>query len=848
MNNDYAVRWRSATLELNNGNMKRGLIALSDLYRIKDAMDIKLRAEVAYSYGVALLMSGNFAEALKVLEEYRNTAGYGSDRFNAIDVTIEISYIYTAMHNFEPGLLEAQKAIDMQAESGLTGHLAFFNKGLAEIGLKRYDDAEKDLKNVLSISCEKHNLMSVGIACEHLGRIAFQRGFLDEAMAWSIKSREIYFRHAPQFIVGINNLIKQINDSTEGEPIRQVQPVEFALLEQLVDVFDINEYDCRLDVLDIDLYQFLIGSKIRTGNFNIKIPLHGVIKTQADLLYSEIMSISEHYYYPDIIAGSFLIKKLGLDENQIPVIETLKSSSNINILQGLSPHLNWDCTQSWPCGFRPLLFSLSKLHTGAYFSIKMAQQNYQSAENVRHEFISIIGRTWPRAIQSKYIGLGEFETGAVRVPTHIIEDITRQGINDQKYNIDKFLEMKFSPDEAKELSDGGLIAIPFSQLGSLIQGMSTLPISYGGLPFEDYNPENPPKSQEPPNIDDARIGFFLDKYYQTTFFARVPKNYALYGKYNDKFREQYNEFRKKVNIIGSLRAKYYAIPIIEAGSLEELKYIVSCIPEIPELKTGIYLRGQSKPYYLKRPKSVNNILYGMDNVIEPSLLGADQRYRMNYNKAHSMLQVLLQDFIYQKADTSSIDLESLHKEWFKIASSPTGDWDTSVMALAQHYGIPTFGLDITSSVEVATWFATNKFNSHDDGTAEYNKMSEHDWNQDSNYWPIVYIVQPVTKIIAPSIRNIEPLTSLGVKALRPERQHAQFFMGSQGIYQNRLSEALVCQVRLKPGTYETGLKYNYLFPGPDEDPIYKFMLDLREKYSNGPYGKFFEKIVPYRRN
>jgi len=848
MTKNYSARWYAAVQELDNGHIERGLLSLSELYKVKNELDIDLRADVAYSYCVALSKLGNFEEALKVIEEYRDAVGYGSSRFNAIDVAIEISSIYTSMDHFDLGCLEAQKAIELLAELGLTDHIAFMNKGRAEIGLKLYDDAERDLKIALSITCERHKMRAIGIICEYLGRVALERNFLNEAMAWAKKSSEISLRRAPEFLEEINKLIEQIEESANGEPIKEVQPVEFVLLEQLNDIFDKNEYDCRLDLLDIDLYSFVNGISRNRDHYFIDIKIPNEIEKQAVLLSSEISSICEHYYYPKIVEDSFLFKHLGLNSCQIPSTATLKTS----IVSAKKFHSNalvhWTCLDPWPWGFRAVLKSLSDLHTYAFFNIKNTQEKFQRQGNESPEFIALTGRTWPRAIQSKYIGLGEFETGAIRVPPHTVEDITRQGINDKKYNVHKFIEMNYSPDEAKELSEGGLIGIPFSQVRGLFQGLSEPLITFGTLPIDEINLMNIPKYGLKVKADLERPGFLIDKYYNTSFLARKPNDYAFYGQKNDQFRDHYDTFRQKVNIVGTIRAKHYAIPIIEAGSLEDLEKITSYVPKFPELKTGIYFRGQTKPYYLNRSKIVNNFLFGIDDILVPSLLGSDQRFGMNYNKVHSMLQILIQDFIYQEANSSGIDLDSLHEEWFKIASSPTGEWDTSVMALAQHYGLPTFGLDITSNLKVATWFATNKFYQHSDGTAEYRKMKESDWPQNPMFWPTIYIIQPVTNSIIPSIRNINLLTNLGVKALRPERQYAHFFMGSQGIHQNRLAEALVCQLRLKPGIYETGQTFKHLFPSPYEDPSYKFMLSLREKYSEGPYGKFFEKIVSFNNN
>lgn len=857
MSQNFAVRFYSAVLELRNGHVERGLLELLELYNTKENMDTNLQAEVIYSLGVGLSMSGNPLEALKILNDYRDKEGYGSVLFNKVQVTVEISSAYIKLGDFKSALVEAQKAIDLMLEMGITDPVAYLTKGIAEAALKELNKSEKDLKQALSVACEKGDIITAACACEHIGRTALYNDSLDEALSWATKSKDIYYKHSPQFLNNAISLIKKINDSAGGKSLKFVNPSEFALLNDLIDSLDEIEYDCRMDLLDIDLYQFLSAINHK-GPFWIALPISSVIKKVdelAKLVHTEIKSIARHPYYPKIFSNSFLFNYLGLKNDQLPTVDTLLSSY-FNVLYkheklpGQNITFYWECQQGWPLGFMTILKSLTNIYLVAYYNMILMEKQFHDNGYEAPEVISLGGRIFPRAIQSKYFGLGSYHSGCVQIPSHLFEDLTREGLKNQKKNIQKFINIGYLPSEAKNLSDGGLVAILPSEVRSLINDSNSQVISFGGLPIDEYNLVNFPRhtldAMTKENKDEyIRPGWFLDKYYQTIFTARTLKDYALYGD-RKLFRDHYDEFRKKVNIVSSIRTKHYIVPIIEAGSVEELRNIFSYIPKFPELDTGIYFRGQTKPYSLKRTESVKNILFGENNVIEPSLLGAAPRKGVNYNRVHSMLQLLIQDFIYNEANKAGKNLDYIHEEWYKAACSPSANWDTAVMAIAQHYGIPTFGIDITSSLDVAIWFATNKLTFYSDGTAEYIPIKEEEWPQDPEQWPVVYIIQPVTTTIIPSIRNIEQLTNLGIKALRPERQHALFFMGSYGIHQNRLAEALVCQVRLKPGKYDTKLTYNYLFPNADNDTIYKFMLNLREKYANGPYKKFFSEILPFR--
>lgn len=173
MSKNFAVRFSYAVFELQNGHVERGLAELFDIYKNKEDMDVNLRAEVVYALGIGLLEYGDPSNALKVLNEYRDQEGYGSKTFQKIRVTVEISYAYIELGDFESAFIESQKAIDMMLETGEMNQIAYFSKGIAELGLKKLNDSEKDLKQALSIACENGDIVTAACACEHIGRTAF---------------------------------------------------------------------------------------------------------------------------------------------------------------------------------------------------------------------------------------------------------------------------------------------------------------------------------------------------------------------------------------------------------------------------------------------------------------------------------------------------------------------------------------------------------------------------------------------------------------------------------------------------------------------------------------------------
>ena len=243
---------------------------------------------------------------------------------------------------------------------------------------------------------------------------------------------------------------------------------------------------------------------------------------------------------------------------------------------------------------------------------------------------------------------------------------------------------------------------------------------------------------------------------------------------------------------------------------------------------------------------MSELLYGTRHISEPSLPGAAARRVLSYDIAHPALQCLLQDLAYRLSVEQGRTFAETHEAWLEVATSAAASWDLGVMALAQHYGIPTDGIDITSELDIACWFATNRFVAAPDGTARYVALEIEDWSDWPHEWPAVFVIQPATPDLRSSVWQVEELREMGLNGLRPERQQAAFFMGATGVHQNRLAEALACVIRLRPGVYRTPYDYEFLFPAEDEDPIYRFMLQCRKRQL-GSLGPYLKEIPIYTR-
>lgn len=856
-----SVEFEMAILALKKGQIEFGLPILEDLYKLRHKVNLNLRSNIIYSYAVALSVAGYPKKTIDILKNFRETEGEGIPIYDPINTTIEIAAAHISLGQYELALKEIELAhefsIDKKIPIPIRYPNVYINKGIAERGLNNLDEAYCDFLLALKIACECRDIEKAGISAEHLSRTELLRDKIWEANTWVDKAEIIYKKVAPHHLSNIKKLKLEIIANLDVTKIYANFAEEAKLLDELIKSIEGRPKYDNLNVLDIDLYQFIQGLLKNEQKYWALLPIElGKFKPDNIMrtLISEILSITDHECYPEFVLDTFLVRHFRIQTNSLPIIDEIKCSKfdtfepNENFSPSLS--LYWEGLCPWPWAFRPVLMMLSYLYISAIINMKDQQNKMRKVGISDQQFLALTARTWPRLIHVRYLSLGSFESGSVPTPPYIFEEFLLGRNMDEIYNLDAFQRMGYNKDEAFDMVKGGLIPILISEIGTLLSGTYGSKWGFdvfGGIPIEEFNSMNLPRSGsyiDSMSINERRYGLFVDSYYQTPFWARAPNDYALFGANNELFRDHYDDFRKNLNIVGSIRTKHYSVPIVEVSNLTELRELSNRIPEFPH--TSIFFRGQTKNYSLKRTPLVNKLLYGQEDVEEPSLLGAAPRRKLDYEKVHSALQLHVQDFIYQQAVCSDKNLDSVHNEWFELASCPTGDWDIIVMALGQHYGIPTHGIDITGNLEVAVWFATHKFKILEDGKAHYVQMKFEDWPENSELWPVVYFIQPVTNSIIPSIRKIKSLDNLGIEVLRPDRQFAQFFMGAHGIHQNRLAEALVCMVRLKPGLYDTGLTFDYLFPPPDEDQAYKFMINLKKRYSNGPLSQFFSEIVDYK--
>lgn len=815
--------------------------------------------QIDYSYAVILLQTaadtGDLLASASLLEELLETTKAGNHELNPFQIRVELAAALILLNDFEKAVTVAEVAA---AESGDHPHaaLAFQNLGHALTALGRWDAATTAYLRMIDVALRRDQLTFAGIAAEGLSRVALRCKRAEESATWHDIAEDTYKARAPQHLKSLAGLttamrgIRRLSMNAlppQAREVRALVPIGPELGEHAGD---------HLDLLNIDLGALRrLADRPFTKECRLAIPLLGLddptSERMAHLIMDEADAILGHEWAFDVIMS--LVRELwpheaGPIEHWLVAPDRGLWSMEVGGHSGATRTLVWRAKAAGPVLFGPEITALGLLLQAAYKSRRdrLKELSFDSVT-----FIALSERHWPRPLQTYVVLQGQAMAGGHGGPARIAESLLRGRLARDLENLNGFTAINFTPDEARDLAKGGLIALLASEIA--VPGVPP-PADFGTTPLNEINIANPP-NPDGTAFDETHPGFVIDREYNSWFFAPSPvaPNKALYGANNELRRDHFEPLHQKLPIAGSLRAKHYTIPVVDVRSPNELAAVRAALDEAVErlkptrhvpAEARVWFRGQTRGYLLGRSEVVCRYLYGLPSVDEPSLPGAAPRRGWNYLKIHSFLSVMLQGLIYRRAAASGEDFQSTHQKWLEFVSVPAA-WDLAVMLLAQHYGVPTHGIDITEDLDVALWFATNRFTPLSAGTATYRSLTQDAWPEGPEEWPVIYVILPVTHSLKNSIRDVDALSPFKIDALRPRRQAAAFFMGAHGLHRNRLAEALVCVLRLAPGAWNTQVDYTSLFPSEKEDESYAWMLDLKERYATGDIGQFLAEVPRY---
>jgi len=502
--------------------------------------------------------------------------------------------------------------------------------------------------------------------------------------------------------------------------------------------------------------------------------------------------------------------------------------------------LIWRTSGVWAAGYGRFVEQMLNLMTSSQLRIERlaeAKKLDLNEAGLSDEVVDLadqVSRVMPTRHHYAASSLGAWCGGAMNMQflSHWATDPQIRRLGD---NLRYAAEMLYTKDEAEALNTGDIVAVPLRVTFTLVQAQQSAQV-VGGISVDEFNPINPPAAGliEESLAAKDRSGLLIDRQYRTAFWRRPFADQALYGA-ETVTRDHYTTFYAARSPAGMVRCKHYSAPIYDVYGLEDLRALAASIPERGE--EGIVFRGQTKLHLLDRPQPIRQLLFGASCADEPSFPSSASRQRFDYDSLHYQLLYYLENFGLDFPRSPGRLGDDIYARWRTARVSPACEVDYAAMALAQHYGLPSHGLDVTEDVAVAAWFATQAYRTSVEGLAEYTPLRVEDWPSNPADWPVVAMLQPVTWSLRGSLQDCHELDAFGLVALRPQRQKARFFLGGHADHQNRLAEALVCVARLAPGDYASSLLFEYLFPSPEEDPAYRVMLGFagyRPFWKKGP--------------
>lgn len=317
---------------------------------------------------------------------------------------------------------------------------------------------------------------------------------------------------------------------------------------------------------------------------------------------------------------------------------------------------------------------------------------------------------------------------------------------------------------------------------------------------------------------------FIDDYYGRIFDHESHGWLPKYGR-SSAMPYYYMPFGGSLQVVDELRVPYRRVPIFSVGSLELIQLVYERTKEANRSHTML-LRGQTKTYHVEREAAESEFFFGDETVQEPSFLPSHLRNTFDPFFLKCMWQsqaaIILNDIGYE---IGARDGEEAGKAFLKevAAFRNSSAFVLFALGIAQHYGLPSVGLDLTDRLDVACWFATRTIGTDSSGKAMLRRTT-------SEHSPTVFVF----RCPKDAVFDYKMAKPKGLPEGRPDRQSAWFGFMGWGAASNQLGSYLVCGFRLGPdlsGEIDPNLD-DELFPKRSEDPVLDCFMNMRnsEKY------------------
>ena len=309
---------------------------------------------------------------------------------------------------------------------------------------------------------------------------------------------------------------------------------------------------------------------------------------------------------------------------------------------------------------------------------------------------------------------------------------------------------------------------------------------------------------------------FIDDAYGRIYDQSVAHCNALYGQSTSM--NFYTSFPKR-EVVDELRVPFRRIPIYSIDSLDDIDECMQ-MAVAANKSHQILLRGQTKLHRIERTTEENEILYG-GPVIEPSFLPSHLRAKFDETLLtslwHGLTTILINDLCCDIAHINDAAANEMLQDAHRMRHICL--FDMLALGIAQHYGLPSVGLDLTDDKYIAAWFALNNIHV-EDGKA-------HAVPADASQDRIVFMFRCPPDAVF-EYGKVRPKI---FPECRPDRQRAWFGHVGWGHAKNQLGSYLMCGFRLPDSASEElpkGLT-QHLFPDATDDGVLHLLQKLRAR-------------------
>ena len=280
-------------------------------------------------------------------------------------------------------------------------------------------------------------------------------------------------------------------------------------------------------------------------------------------------------------------------------------------------------------------------------------------------------------------------------------------------------------------------------------------------------------------------------------------------------------------IVDELRVPYRRIPIFKVGCINDVKGLTEKM--IANNPNHIVLfRGQNKLYQITRTDEEKKMLYGDSSIKEPSFLPSFLRpnqyigYTSLCSTWHQLASILIHDINCDFKNAIPAYLRSME------------EFHTFALGIAQHYGLPSVGVDLTDKLETALWFALNYLNVKGDGSTSYTLIGPEATEA------TIFIFRCDKRCITKYSYGLDDF----VGNHRPLAQNAWFYHGGWGLAKNQMALQLMCGFRVDC-SWESDLPKDYfkqLFPSKEDDYFLDFFIKMQKMFEGTKVGELLKGL------